>query len=209
MERYQGSLIVVAAPSGGGKTSLIRKLLSVMDNIEVSISHTTRPPRPNEVNGKDYYFVNEKQFADMVEQHQFIEYAQVFDHHYGTSKQQILEKLEEGIDILFDIDWQGAEQIKKHFIDDVVSIFILPPSLEALRARLTLRNQDPESVIQSRMQKAQDEMKHYNQFDYVIINDDFEHAADELVSIVTANRLKFAKQAMKKGKLLSLLLSEQ
>ncbi|WP_367605856.1 guanylate kinase [Legionella sp. W05-934-2] len=209
MEKYQGSLIVVAAPSGGGKTSLIRNVLSKLDNLEVSISHTTRPARPKEVNGKDYYFVETAQFARMIEANEFIEYAQVFDHQYGTSKQQIIEKLVAGVDILFDIDWQGAEQIKQHFKEDVVTIFILPPSLEKLRERLTNRNQDTDSVIHSRMQKAQDEMRHYNQFDYVIINDDFEHAAEELASIVIANRLKLAKQAMKKAKLLSLLLCQQ
>lgn len=209
MEKFQGSLIVVAAPSGGGKTSLIRKLLSMIDNIEVSVSHTTRPARPGEENGQDYYFISKQQFVNMVEENEFIEYAKVFDHHYGTSKQHILEQLEAGTDILFDIDWQGAEQIKQHFKEDVVSIFILPPSLDALRARLTHRNQDTESVIQARMQKAQAEMQHYNQFDYVVINDDFDHAADELASIVIANRLKLTKQARKKAKLLSLLLCEQ
>ena len=209
MGKYQGNLIVVAAPSGGGKTSLIRTLLSTLDNIEVSISHTTRPPRPGEVDGRDYYFVDDNQFKDMIDNQQFIEYATVFNHYYGTSKQQIIEKLASGTDILFDIDWQGAEQIQEHFSQDVVSIFILPPSLEVLRSRLTQRNQDSDAVIESRMHKAQHEMRHYEMFDYVIINDDFDHAADELASIVVANRLKLAKQVMKKAKLLSLLLGEQ
>ncbi len=209
MERYKGNLIVVAAPSGGGKTSLIQKLLSILDNLEVSISHTTRLARPGEVNGEDYFFIDKRQFTSMINKDEFIEHALVFGQHYGTSKQQVEQKLEAGTDILFDIDWQGAEQIKQHFTDDVVTIFILPPSLDVLRDRLKQRKQDTDDVVQARMEKAQDEMKHYKAFDYVIINDDFDQAVKELTSIVVANRLKLKKQAMKKVKLLSLLLCEK
>ncbi|WP_196398945.1 guanylate kinase [Legionella saoudiensis] len=205
---YSGNLFIVAAPSGGGKTSLVRKLVATLEQIEVSTSHTTRAMRPGEAHGVDYFFVEEDQFTTMINEGAFIEHAQVFNHLYGTSKAQICERLERGIDVVLDIDWQGAAQIKKNF-PDAVSIFIIPPSIEALKERLTNRGQDNEEIIRGRMKKAQDELSHYSEFDYLIINDTFEHAAADLCTIVLANRLRIERQINKQAKLLSFLMSSQ
>lgn len=203
-----GTLYIVAAPSGGGKTSLVRQLVETVDGIEVSTSHTTRPMRPGEKNGVDYFFVSETAFNAMIKENAFIEHAQVFEHWYGTSVKQIAERLERGVDIVLDIDWQGAEQIKRLF-KNALSVFIVPPSLEVLRERLHNRRQDNEAVIAERMHKAQDEMSHYPEFDYLIVNDEFNTAAVELNAIVIANRLRMERQVNKQSKLLSFLLSSQ
>ena len=205
---YSGNLYIVAAPSGGGKTSLVRHLITMLDNIAVSISHTTRSIRPGEQDGVDYFFVAEEQFVAMVNNSEFVEHARVFNHLYGTSVAQITERLNNGIDIVLDIDWQGAEQIR-HAFPNAVSVFIIPPSLEELKLRLMNRRQDKDEVISDRMKKAQDELSHYPEFDYLIVNDNFEHAASELCSIVVANRLRMAGQVKKQSKLLSFLLSSQ
>lgn len=201
-----GTLYIVAAPSGGGKTSLVRQLVETLDGIEVSISHTTRPMRPGEHDGQDYFFVSKSEFLTMIDNKAFIEHAKVFDNLYGTSIAQITQRLERGLDIVLDIDWQGAQQIKSLF-SDAVSVFIVPPSLPVLRQRLLNRQQDKEEVIDDRMRRAQDEMSHYHEFDYLIVNDEFEQAAKELNAIVIANRLKMQKQAIKQAKLLSFLMS--
>lgn len=205
---YSGNLFIVAAPSGGGKTSLVKKLIQGLEGIEVSISHTTRAMRPGEQQGKDYFFIEEKEFKNMLKDRAFIEYAQVFNHFYGTSIAQIETRLQQGIDLLLDIDWQGAQQIKNTF-SNAISIFILPPSLEELKLRLMNRQQDKEEIISERMKKAQEELSHYSEFDYLIVNDHFEQAAKELESIVIANRLKRNRQVNKQSKLLSFLLSSQ
>lgn len=205
---YTGNLIIVAAPSGGGKTSLVKKLVDSLDEIVVSISHTTRMMRPGEKNESDYFFVTEQQFLKMVKDGAFIEYAKVFNHYYGTSIAQISDRLKAGIDVVLDIDWQGAQQIRRIFPESI-SIFIVPPSLEILKQRLLNRRQDHEDVISDRMKKAQDELSHYAEFDYLIVNDNFEKAAAELQSIVLANRLKMQRQQQRQGKLLSFLLSSQ
>lgn len=201
-----GCLFIVAAPSGGGKTSLVRYLVTHMDQIAVSISHTTRTRRPGETDGVDYFFISSDVFQAMVEQQAFVEHAQVFEHAYGTSYAQITERLQQGIDIILDIDWQGAQQIKRHF-PDAVSIFIIPPSLSVLQARLVQRQQDDEQVIALRMRCAQDEMRHYAEFDYLIINDDFSKAAADLVMIVKTGRLRTVRQTVQQRKLLSFLLT--
>ncbi|KTD43718.1 guanylate kinase [Legionella quateirensis] len=203
---YSGNLYIVAAPSGGGKTSLVRNLIATLDDIEVSISHTTRPMRPGEQNGVDYFFVSEDEFMQMVNDNAFIEHAQVFNHLYGTSVEQIKRRLQQGIDIVLDIDWQGAEQIR-HTFPHAVSIFIVPPSLDELKQRLLNRRQDKDEVISDRMIKAQDELSHYPEFDYLIVNDTFEHAAMDLRAIVTADRLRIDRQVNKQSKLLSFLMS--
>ncbi len=203
-----GNLFIVAAPSGGGKTSLVKKLINSLDKIAVSVSHTTRQKRPGEVNGIDYFFVDEPAFMQMVERGVFLEHAQVFSHLYGTSTEQITARLREGTDIVLDIDWQGAEQIRYAF-PDAVSIFIIPPSVDVLRQRLMDRQQDDEKVIKSRMQSAYDELTHYAEFDYLVVNDDFAKAAEELKSIVVAHRLRIVRQAEEQRKLLSFLLSSQ
>ena len=206
MDNYSGNLYIVAAPSGGGKTSLVRHLVATLNDIEISVSHTTREIRPGETDGMDYYFVNEEKFMGMVNESAFIEHARVFNNFYGTSEAQINERLEQGIDVALDIDWQGAEQIKRIF-PNAVSIFIIPPSIEELEKRLMNRRQDKDEVISDRMIKAQDELSHYPEFDYLIVNDNFEHAAVELRAIVIANRLKMERQINKQTKLLSFLLS--
>ena len=203
---YSGNLYIVAAPSGGGKTSLVRQLVATLDKIEVSTSHTTRAMRPGEKNGSDYFFVDEQEFINMVNDNAFLEHARVFNNLYGTSSAQITKRLEQGIDIVLDIDWQGAEQIRRTF-PQAVSIFIVPPSLDELKQRLMNRCQDKDEVISERMIKAQDEMSHYPEFDYLIVNDNFDHAASELSAIVIANRLCMDVQVNKQSKLLSFLMS--
>lgn len=208
MGDYLGNLFIVAAPSGGGKTSLVKKLIETLDDIEVSISHTTRTMRPGEQNGVDYFFTDEKEFRGMIENGAFLEYAKVFNHLYGTSLAQITDRLNAGIDVVLDIDWQGAEQIRR-FFPNAVSIFIIPPSLEALKQRLLGRKQDNDEVIRDRMRKAQDELSHYSEFDYLIVNDSFENAAWELGAIVVADRQRIERQVNKQSKLLSFLMSSQ
>lgn len=203
-----GNLYIVAAPSGGGKTSLVKKLIETVSEIEVSISHTTRPIRPGERDGVDYFFIDEEQFISMVNVGAFVEHARVFNHLYGTSVAQINERLKFGIDVVLDIDWQGAEQIR-HSYPGAISIFIIPPSLDTLKERLMNRQQDKDHVISERMTKAKDELGHYPEFDYLIVNDNFEKAAMELQSIVIANRLRIERQVNKQAKLLSFLLSSQ
>lgn len=200
-----GSLFIVAAPSGGGKTSLVKKLVSDLDNIVVSISHTTRKMRPKETDGVDYFFIDNQTFLQMVKKEEFVEHAHVFDHCYGTSVLQIKDRLRAGIDIVLDIDWQGAQQIKRTFAD-AVGIFIIPPSLDVLKQRLQDRQQDDADTISHRMQRARDELRHFAEFDYLIVNDDFEKAAYELRSIVVSNRLRIARQTKQQGNLLSFLL---
>ncbi|WP_392538982.1 guanylate kinase [Legionella sp. 227] len=205
---YSGNLFIVAAPSGGGKTSLVKKLVESLEDIEVSISHTTRAMRPGEQHGVNYFFIDENEFIRMIDESAFLEHARVFNHLYGTSINQITERLQKGIDVVLDIDWQGAEQIRRSF-PDAVSIFIVPPSLDVLKQRLLDRRQDKDEVISDRMRKAQDELSHYPEFDYLIVNDNFEKAAMELEAIVIANRLRIERQINKQSKLLSFLMSSQ
>lgn len=206
--REFGNLFIVAAPSGGGKTSLVRQLVSSLPDIVVSVSHTTRLPRPGETAGVDYFFVSEAQFLQMIEEQAFIEYATVFNHLYGTSKAKIIERLEAGIDVVLDIDWQGAQQIKRIF-PQAIGIFIIPPSVEILQQRLANRQQDNEDVIHNRMKCAKDELSHFAEFDYLIVNEDFDQAANELKAIVMAARLTGARQRIRQQKLLSFLLASQ
>ena len=202
----RGVLFIVSAPSGAGKTSLVQALLEAMAGIGVSISHTTRAMRPGEQDGKDYHFVDVPTFKQMVEQDAFLEHAQVFDNFYGTSKAAVIAQLEAGEDVILEIDWQGAQQVRKHFAD-AVGIFILPPSTAALRQRLTSRGQDDESIIDLRMSEAESEMSHYAEFDYVVVNDDFEVAVGELKAIVTAQRLHIGRQRSMLEGLISDLLA--
>lgn len=207
-EQVRGSLFIVAAPSGGGKTSLVKTLINNLEDITVSISHTTRDKRTGEVDGKDYFFITEAEFLTMADAGEFIEHARVFQHLYGTSRLAIEQKLKEGTDVVLDIDWQGAAQIKALF-PDASTVFILPPSLEVLEERLMARQRDKAEVIEDRMQRACDELSHYNEFDYLIVNDDFDKAAVELKAIVVANRLRAARQIKKQHRLLSFLLTSQ
>jgi len=177
------NLFIIAAPSGCGKTSLVEALINKTKNLCVSVSHTTRPPRPDEVNGINYYFVSINEFEEMIKNNAFVEHATVFDNHYGTSTKLIREKLDEGIDVILEIDWQGARQVKEN-MPNVISIFILPPSKEALFGRLQQRAQDDKITIKKRMSDAQNQMQHFNEFDYLVINDDFNSALNDLNLII-------------------------
>ncbi|MDH3326128.1 MAG: guanylate kinase [Gammaproteobacteria bacterium] len=183
-----GHLFIIAAPSGAGKTSLVKALTSGMSDVSVSVSYTTRPIRPGEVDGEDYYFVDAKSFLSMRDRSEFLEYAEVFGHYYGTSKRRIKEQLANKFDVILEIDWQGSQQVKKIFPDST-SIFILPPSKSALLERLRNRGQDSEEVISRRTLEAISEMSHYHEFDYVIINDQFNTALEQLRSIIITQRL--------------------
>ncbi|NNE37423.1 MAG: guanylate kinase [Gammaproteobacteria bacterium] len=178
----RGNLFIISAASGTGKTSLVKSLLEMMPNLYVSISHTTRPKRAYETDGIHYHFLEKDEFESLIKTNQFLEYATVFDNYYGTSKIWVEQQLHEGKDIILEIDWQGAQQVKK-LIRDTIKIFILPPSYEALKSRLIGRGDDDE-VISHRMDSARNELVHYNEYDFVVINDDFEQALKELKSIV-------------------------
>lgn len=188
-----GILFIITAASGTGKTSLVRALLKTDNQLRKSVSYTTRPARPGEENGKHYNFVSQQKFADLLRHGEFLEHAEVHGHSYGTSKSWIERAIQDGPDILLEIDWQGAQQVRRIF-PNAVGIFILPPSLASLEERLKARAQDSSEVIVSRLKAARAEMSHVNEFDYVIINDKFEQAAQELICIVRSNRLKLKPQ---------------
>jgi len=183
----QGNLFIISAPSGAGKTTLARGLNEALPNTAFSVSHTTRPQRRNEVHGVDYYFVSEREFRDMVDRGEFLEYARVFGNWYGTSKAAVRELMEQGKTVLLDIDWQGARKVRRK-MPDCGSIFILPPSKQELERRLRSRGQDSEEVIQARMEQARDEMQHADEYDFVVVNDDFDRALQELCEIVSGER---------------------
>lgn len=190
-----GNLFILSAPSGAGKSSLISALLKSESKrvMQVSVSHTTRKPRPGEHDGEHYHFVSVEQFKKQIAQNEFYEYAEVFGNYYGTSETAIDEQLAKGIDVFLDIDWQGAQQVRMKK-PDVTTIFITPPSRKELENRLRGRGQDSEEVIQGRMAQAQSECSHYQEFDYIIINDDFDQALIDLVTIVNNQRLKRSQQ---------------
>ncbi len=202
----QGTLYVFAAPSGAGKTSLVKALLDTADGLEVSVSHTTRAPRQGEVDGVNYHFTNVATFNAMVKEDAFLEHAQVFDNFYGTAKANIQERLMAGVDVILEIDWQGARQVRQQFPDSL-GVFILPPSRQALEDRLRSRGQDDDEVIDRRMRDAVSEMSHYSEFDFLVINDEFEAALAELKAIITANRLRTPLQAGRHGEMLNELLA--
>jgi len=201
-----GTLFVISAPSGAGKTSLVRALVAGLDNVQVSVSHTTRAPRPGERDGIDYHFVDAEKFRALLESSLFLEHAHVFGRDYGTSRPWVLEKLREGIDVILEIDWQGARQVRQA-LPDCVGIFILPPSRETLESRLRSRAQDSEEVIARRMDTARQEMEHYAEYDYLIVNDDFATALGELSCIMRARRLRRQAQAQRLAELLISLLA--
>ena len=190
----RGMMIVLSSPSGAGKTSLSRKLLEKNKNLFLSISFTTRPPRPLEVNESDYFFVDEKKFIDMLNKDEFLEHAKVFDFYYGTPKKPVMNALKSGKDILFDIDWQGTQQLMNSVQDDLVKIFVLPPSAKELEKRLLKRNQDTDETVKNRMSKASDEISHYAEYDYIIINKDFDESLEKINSILIAEGLKRTRQ---------------
>ena len=200
-----GTLYIISAPSGAGKTSLVHAVVARLPNVVVSVSHTTRKMRDGEVDGRDYHYVDEPHFQEMIASDEFLEHARVFGNRYGTSKQQIQDQLLSGKDVILEIDWQGARQIRQ-LMSGCKSIYILPPSIQALRDRLQNREQDSDDVIESRMREAVSEMMHYAEFDYIVINDDFEQAREELASIFVCNRMLLEHQQQRHEDLLAGLL---
>ncbi|WP_372614062.1 guanylate kinase [Halomonas sp.] len=203
----QGTLFIVSAPSGAGKTSLVREMVESLDGIQVSVSHTTRERRQGEVDGVNYHFVDLPMFEAMIEHGEFFEHAQVFDNYYGSSRPAVASMLDAGQDVILEIDWQGARQVRQQ-IPDAVSIFILPPSRGELERRLANRGTDEHAVIAQRMREAVTEMSHYDEYDYLVINDDFTTALRELQSLVIARRLTLGRVSRAHGPLLEALLSQ-
>jgi guanylate kinase len=187
---HQPFLIIISSPSGAGKSTLCRMTIQNDPLIKLSISATTRKQRPQEVHGQHYYFIDENEFSEMTKNNEFLEYATVFNHHYGTPKKMVDDELKNGNCVLFDIDWQGARQIKEKFDkDSIVSIFILPPSMQELERRLRARAQDPEEVVQDRMKKARGEISHYDEYDFILVNDDLSNTYQKIRAIIETKRI--------------------
>ena len=192
--KKEGVLLVISSPSGTGKTTICKKLLEHDKNIHLSVSVTTRKKRKNEVEGIDYYFRSKKDFLNLKSQDSFIENALVFENYYGTLKSEVLEQLENGIDVLIDIDWQGTRQITQAMKGNLIKIFLLPPSIDELKKRLSKRNSDSIKEINFRMSKALKEIKHFDEYDYVLVNDNLDNTFQKIVKIIEAERLKLSKQ---------------
>lgn len=190
----RGLMFVLSSPSGAGKTTLSRMLVGETPDLQMSVSATTRPMRPGEVDGRDYYFVDNARFDDMVAHGELLEWATVFDNRYGTPRQPVEAALAAGLDVLFDIDWQGTQQLRSRAPNDVVSVFILPPSVQALEQRLHTRAQDSDAVIRGRMKKAGDEMSHFDAYDYIVVNDNIGIAYEAVKSVLRAEQLKRDRQ---------------
>ncbi len=193
MNSKSGTLFVIAAPSGAGKTSLVKALIEQVENTDVSISHTTRNPRHDEKNGEAYHFIDESEFKKLINQNRFLEYARVFDNYYGTSRDWVEQELATGKNIILEIDWQGAQQVKSQ-LRKSVGIFILPPDYHTLRERLVGRQNDDQETIDRRMNAAREEISHYKEFDFIVINDDFEQALAEIKAIITTTNLGSCRQ---------------
>ena len=184
----KGMMFVLSSPSGTGKTTLAKKIAQSNTNFSISVSHTTRKPRPNEINGKDYYFVNIEEFQNLVEKNDFFEYATIFDNCYGTLKKPVLELLSDGKDVLFDIDWQGTKQLNKIKNLSLVTFFILPPNRTVLKQRLLNRHENQEELVEKRMNKFKEEISHWNEYNYVVVNDDLEKCYNEILSIIVSEK---------------------
>ena len=182
--KRQGMMFVLSSPSGAGKTTLTKKLAENNANFTISISHTTREPRPNEINGKDYYFINKEEFNSLIKGNNFFEYANIFDNYYGTLKDPVLKFLSLGKDVLFDIDWQGTQQLQKIKNLSIVAFFVLPPNIKVLKNRLALRHKGQEKLIEQRMKKFNEEVSHWNEYDYVVVNDDLELCYNQILNII-------------------------
>lgn len=191
--KKKGLMVIISSPSGAGKTTLTRKIISDMEDTVLSISVTTRKKRPNEQEGLHYYFINDSAFNQMVKDGNLLESANVFGFNYGTPRDKVLENIQAGRDVIFDIDWQGASQLRKNFRENILSVFILPPSAAELMSRLIKRDQDSLDVIKKRLNAAYDEIKHWHEYDYIIINDDLEKSYNQLRSIIIAERMKVSQ----------------
>ncbi|MFN3581267.1 MAG: guanylate kinase [Pseudomonas sp.] len=207
MTHASGTLYIVSAPSGAGKTSLVKALIEQLDSLQVSVSHTTRSMRPGELDGVNYHFVSREAFLAQVAEGDFLEHAEVFGNLYGTAQSSVEKTLSEGHDLILEIDWQGAQQVRKA-MPQARSIFILPPSRSTLRDRLTHRGQDNKEVIEQRMAQARDEISHYVEYDFLVINDDFHVALDDLKAILRCGRLSQSAQQTRYEPLLAALLSD-
>lgn len=207
MQELSGNLFIVSAPSGAGKSSLINALLKSHPDMQVSISHTTRAPRPGELDGVHYHFISVEQFKKLIAENEFLEWAEVFGNYYGTSRSAIIANLRRGIDVFLDIDWQGARQIREQ-APGTLGIFILPPSMTTLQHRLVQRGQDSAEVITKRMAQAQNEMQHADEYEYLIINDDFNQALSELTHIVLSQRNNLLSQQSRHRQLMQQLLAK-
>ncbi len=190
----KGLVLVISSPSGAGKTTICRKLLSDIDGIELSVSVTTRKKRKDEIEGKHYYFKSDKEFQKLVKKNEFLEYANVFGYFYGTLKSEIVSKIDNGLDVILDIDWQGTRQIEKHLQDDIVKIFILPPSMEELKSRLGKRDSENKENFLKRMSEAKKEISHYKEYDFVLVNNNVEITANQIKSILFSERLRRHRQ---------------
>ena len=182
--KRQGMMFVLSSPSGAGKTTLTKKLAENNTNFTISISHTTREPRPNEINGKDYYFINQEEFDSLIKGNNFFEHAKIFDNYYGTLKEPVLKFLSLGKIVLFDIDWQGTQQLQKNKDLSLVAFFILPPNIKVLKSRLSNRHKGQEKLIEQRMKKFNEEISHWNEYDYVVVNDDLEVCYNKILNII-------------------------
>lgn len=204
----KGKLYIISAPSGAGKTSLVKRLVADLDQLTVSVSHTTRKMRVGETHGKDYFFSTVDDFKKMIAKNAFLEHAQVFDNYYGTAQQSVEYYLDNGIDVILEIDWQGAQQVRK-MLPDSLSIFILPPSIEVLQQRLENRGQDSKEIIDRRMQDAVQEMSHCDEFNYLIVNDNFDQALAELRGVVVSHRLEIQRQLKQLAPLIERLIKSE
>jgi len=189
----KGMMFVLSSPSGAGKTTLTKKIAENNSNFKISISYTTRKARPNEINGKDYHFVTTEKFNSLIKENNFFEYANIFDNYYGTHKKTVLELLSKGKDVLFDIDWQGTQQLKKISDLSVVTIFILPPNIHVLKERLLNRHKGQEKLIQKRMNKFNEEVSHWNEYNYVVVNDDLNKCYENILNIITSEKKGIAQ----------------
>ena len=193
--KKNGMMFVLSSPSGVGKTTLTKKLAENNSNFKISISHTTRKPRPNEINEKDYYFVSETEFDTLIKKNSFFEYAKIFDNFYGTLKEPVLKSLSEGKDVLFDIDWQGTQQLKRTKNLSLVTFFILPPNIKVLKERLFNRHKGQEKIIEQRMNKFNDEISHWNEYNYVVVNDNLEECFSKILKIMISEKKGISQES--------------
>jgi len=194
VKEEKSMMFILSSPSGTGKTTLVKKIAKSNTNFSISISHTTRKPRPNEINGKDYYFISMGEFEDLIKKNNFFEYANIFDNRYGTSKKPVLELLSSGKDVLFDIDWQGTKQLSENKNLSLVTFFILPPNRKVLKERLLNRHDRQEEIVEKRMNKFSEEVSHWNEYNYVVVNDDLDECYNKILNIIMSEKKGFSQK---------------